>query len=95
MFHLFMNIAIVILAGFGLKSIIDISNDKVKKENFKKLCYIFFGIAGLMFLISIIGFENSYASSISHSQIVDKLKQQGAIPHMPLNLFKQSSPHSI
>jgi len=78
MIHHFMNIAIVILAGFRLKSIVDIVNEGLHLEKFKKMCYVFFGIAGLMFLISIIGFENSYTDSISNSSLIKKLQQQGA-----------------
>ncbi|MBS1517095.1 MAG: YfhO family protein [Bacteroidetes bacterium] len=78
MIHHFMNIAIVILAGFGLKSIVEIVRENLNTEKFKKLCFVFFGIAGLMFLISIIGFESSYADSISNSPLTKKLQQQGA-----------------
>ena len=78
MIHHFMNIAIVILSGFGLKSVIEIVKGKTDSERLKKLCYVFFGIAGLMFLISIVGFEGSYTDSVSTSTLADKLKQQGA-----------------
>ncbi|MBK9331536.1 MAG: hypothetical protein IPM96_03785 [Ignavibacteria bacterium] len=78
MIHHFMNIAIVILAGFGLKSIVDITKDNLNTEKFKKLCYVFFGIAGLMFIISVFGFKDSYTDSISNSNLVNKLQQQGA-----------------
>jgi Bacterial membrane protein YfhO len=91
MIHHFMDIAIVILAGFGLKSIVDIIKDKASVEKFKKLCYVFFGIAGLMFLISIIGFESSYDSSIASSPLVDKLKGQGANPQQISQYTKQVS----
>ncbi len=78
MIHHFMNIAIVILAGFGLKSIVDITKENLNTEKFKKLCYVFFGIAGLMFIISVFGFKDSYTDSISNSPLVNKLQQQGA-----------------
>lgn len=91
MIHHFMDIAIVIIAGFGLKSIVDIVKDKASTEKFRKLCYVFFGIAGLMFLISMIGFENSYASSIANSALPEKLKQQGANQQQISNYVKQVS----
>jgi hypothetical protein len=73
-----MDIAIVILAGYGLRSIVDAVKDNTAVEKFKKVCYVFFGIAGLMLIISIVGFQDSYSSAISSSPLVDRLKQQGA-----------------
>jgi len=89
MIHHFMDIAIVILSGFGLKSIIEIVKNRTEIEQFKKLCYVFFGIAGLMFVISIVGFENSYTDSVSTSTLADKLKQQGATPQQITQYIKQ------
>jgi hypothetical protein len=91
MIHHFMNIAVVILAGFGLKSIIEIAKDKVNSDRFRKLCYVFFGIAGLMILISIFGFESSYSSSIASSPLVEKLKGQGANAQQISQYVKQIS----
>ncbi len=89
MIHHFMNIAIVILSGFGLKSVIEIAKEKTDSERLKKLCYVFFGIAGLMFLISIVGFEGSYTDSVSTSSLADKLKQQGATAQQISQYIKQ------
>ncbi len=89
MIHHFMNIAIVILSGFGLKSVIEIVKGKTDSERLKKLCYVFFGIAGLMFLISIVGFEGSYTDSVSTSTLADKLKQQGATAQQISQYIKQ------
>ncbi len=91
MIHHFMDVAIVILAGFGLKSIVESVKDNTAIEKFKKLSYVFFGIAGIMFIISIAGFENSYADSITHSSLVEKLKQQGANPQQISQYTKQIS----
>ncbi len=91
MIHHFMDIAIVILSGFGLKSIVDIVKDNASVEKFKKLCYVFFGIAGLMFIISIVGFESSYNSSIATSPLVERLKAQGANPQQISQYTKQIS----
>ncbi|MEO8665133.1 MAG: YfhO family protein [Ignavibacteria bacterium] len=91
MIHHFMDIAIVIVAGFGLESIVDIVKDNLQTEKFKKLCYVFFGIAGLMFIVSIIGFESSYSSSINSSPLIDKLKQQGATAQQISQYTKQIS----
>ncbi|MEO6694557.1 MAG: YfhO family protein [Ignavibacteria bacterium] len=91
MIHHFLNIAIVILAGFGLRSIVDIVKNNTQTEKFKKLCYVFFGIAGVMFIISIVGFESSYASSIANSPLIDKLKQQGATAQQISQYTKQIS----
>lgn len=91
MIHHFMDIAIVVLAGFGLKSIVEVIREFSNVEKFKKLCYVFFGIAGLMFLISMFGFEDSYAASISQSPLVEKLKQQGANAQQISQYIKQIS----
>lgn len=91
MIHHFMDIAIVILAGYGLKSIVDIVKDNTSVEKFKKLCYVIFGVAGLMLLISIVGFQDSYSSAISTSPLVDRLKQQGANPQQISQYTKQIS----
>ncbi len=89
MIHHFMNIAIVILSGFGLKSVIEIVKSKTDSDKLKKLCYVFFGIAGLMFLISIVGFEGSYTDSVSTSSLAEKLKQQGATAQQISQYIKQ------
>jgi hypothetical protein len=89
MIHHFMNIAIVILAGFGLKSVTEAVKNRTEAEKLKKLCYVFFGIAGLMFLISLVGFENSYMDSVSTSTLADKLRQQGATPQQISQYIKQ------
>ncbi|MBK8383563.1 MAG: YfhO family protein [Ignavibacteria bacterium] len=89
MIHHFMNIAIVILSGFGLKSVIEIVKGKTDSDRLKKLCYVFFGIAGLMFLISIVGFEGSYTDSVSTSSLAEKLKQQGATAQQISQYIKQ------
>ncbi len=89
MIHHFMNIAIVILSGFGLKSVIEIVKGKTDSDKLKKLCYVFFGIAGLMFLISIVGFEGSYTDSVSTSSLAEKLKQQGATAQQISQYIKQ------
>ena len=89
MIHHFMNIAIVILSGFGLKYVIEIVKGKTDSERLKKLCYVFFGIAGLMFLISIVGFEGSYTDSVSTSSLAEKLKQQGATAQQISQYIKQ------
>ena len=55
------------------------------------MSYAFFGVAGLMILISIIGFQDSYASSIASSPLADKLKQQGANAQQISQYIKQIS----
>jgi len=50
---------------------------------------VFLGIAGLMFLISIIGFQDSYTSSVVNSPLADKLKQQGANAQQISQYIKQ------
>lgn len=89
MIHHFMDIAIVVVAGFGLKSIVEIVKDNASVEKFRKLCFVLFGIAGLMFLISIIGFEDSYSSAVMNSTLAEKFKQQGATAQQISQYLKQ------
>ncbi len=90
MIHHFMDVAFVILAGFGLKSIVEIGKDKTETAKFKRVCYVFFGIAGLMLLISVFGFQDSYTSSVMNSPLTDKLKQQGANAQQISQYIKQN-----
>ena len=89
MIHHFMNISVVILAGFGLNSIVNAVKENVSAEKLKKICYVFFGIAGLMLVISVIGFESSYADSVTNSPLADRFKQQGATPQQINQYIKQ------
>ncbi len=63
---------------------------KPQLTNSKKLCYAFFGIAGLMLIISILGFQDSYTSSVMNSPFSDKLKQQGANAQQISQYIKQN-----
>lgn len=91
MIHHFMNIAIVILSGYGLKSIVDSAVSGSGEERFRKVAYAFFGVAGIMILISVFGFQDSYASSIANSPLTEKLKQQGANSQQISQYIKQIS----
>ena len=80
MIHYYIDLAFVILAGFGLVSIVDSVKDGISQTKFKKLSYVLFGIAGLMFLISLIGFEGNYKDAVASGPLAQKLQQQGATP---------------
>lgn len=89
MIHHFMNISVVILAGFGLNTIVNAVKENASAEKLKKICYVFFGVAGLMLIISVIGFESSYADSVANSPLADRFKQQGATPQQINQYIKQ------
>ncbi len=91
MIHHFMDIAIVILSGYGLTSILKALGNSAGSEKLKKVSYLFFGIAGLMILLSVFGFQDSYASSIASSPLAEKLKQQGANAQQISQYLKQIS----
>jgi hypothetical protein len=84
-----MDLIFVILAGFGIKSIVQAAKDNVLKAKMKKWSFIFWGIAGLMFIISIIGFESSYKSSVLNGPKAIEAKQQGASPQQINQYFTQ------
>lgn len=87
MIHYYIDLAFVILAGFGLKASIEAV--KENSEKFKKLCFVLFGIGGLMFLISIIGFQGSYKDSVLSGPKVAEYKQQGANPQQITQYFSK------
>ncbi|MBV6478899.1 MAG: hypothetical protein HGGPFJEG_01656 [Ignavibacteria bacterium] len=89
MIHHFMNISIVILAGFGLNSVVNAVKDSVSADKLKKICYVFFGAAGLMLIISVIGFESSYTDSVVNSPLAERFKQQGATSQQINQYIKQ------
>ncbi len=78
MIHILINVAFVILAAFGIKSVIDITKDKILSAGFLKSSKYIFLILALPILFSLIGFQDYYASQVSSSPIVQKLTQQGA-----------------
>ena len=80
MIHYYMDLAFVILAGFGLKSIVDSANDEVLKKKFKITTYVFLSIASFMFIISIIGFESSYKDAVLNGPKIMEYKQMGYNP---------------
>lgn len=91
MVHYYIDLAFVVLAGFGLKSIWDNYKDEVSREKMKKMSYILGSLAGLMLLISVFGFENSYTNAVSNSPLVEKLKSQGANAQQITQYVKQIS----
>jgi hypothetical protein len=91
MIHYYIDLAFVILAGFGLKSIWENYKNDVNREKLKKLSLILGSIAGLMLLISFFGFENSYTNSVTNSPLIEKLKAQGANAQQISQYVKQVS----
>lgn len=78
MIHILINVAFVILAGFGIKSIIEVTKDKTLSNGFLNSAKFIFPILALPILISIIGFQDYYTSQVTSSPLVQKLAAQGA-----------------
>jgi hypothetical protein len=78
MIHILINVAFVILAGFGIKSIIEVTRDKVLSAKFLNSAKFIFPILALPILISLIGFQGYYSSQVSSSPLIQKLAAQGA-----------------
>ncbi len=76
MIHYYIDLAFVILAGFGLKSVVESVKDAVSQKKYEKVLYTFAGIGVLMFIISVIGFESSYTDAVSIGPLAQKLRQQ-------------------
>lgn len=94
MIHYYIDLAFVVLAGFGLKSIAEIIKDEAGKERLKKMSFILGSLAFLLLLMAIFGFENSYTNSITNSPLVDKLKAQGANAQQITQYIKQISTYA-
>jgi hypothetical protein len=80
MIHILINISFVILAGFGIKSIIETAKDRPHSAGFLNAAKYVFPLLALPILISFIGFEGYYTSQVSSSPLIEKLHQQGANP---------------
>lgn len=78
MIHILINVAFVILAAFGLRSVIEITKDKAKSAGFLSSAKFIFPILALPFVLSVIGFQDYYSSQVSSSPLIQKLTQQGA-----------------
>ena len=78
MIHNFMDAGLAILAGFGLYSIAGSVRSLADSEKFKKVSYVTMGIAGLIFIISVIGFKDSYRNSVMNGPKAQEYKKMGA-----------------
>jgi len=78
MIHNFMDAALAILAGYGLMAIIGSVKNQIESDRFKKVAYVVMGFAGLLFIISIIGFKSSYKDSVLNGPKAQEYKKQGA-----------------
>ncbi len=77
MIHYYIDIAFVILAGYGLMSLVSFLKNSSDEDKLLKTSYVIGGIALLMFLISLFGFENSYTNSVLTGPMSQKLSAQG------------------
>ncbi|CAN5574984.1 YfhO family protein [soil metagenome] len=89
MIHNFIDLMFAILAGYGIKSIIDSTRDTERAQFFKKVNFGLMGFCGLLFIISIVGFEGSYKDSVVNGPKAQEYKQQGASPQQINQAFTQ------
>lgn len=80
MIHNFMDVGFALLAGYGLLSIVGSIKNQIETEKFKKVSFVVMGIAGLIFVISIIGFKDSYRESVLNGPKAQEYKKMGATP---------------
>lgn len=78
MIHILINVAFVILAGYGIKTIIDVTKDKAQSQRFLNAGKFIFPILALPILISIIGFQGYYTEQVQTSPLIQKIQGQGA-----------------
>ncbi len=89
MIHIIINVAFVILAAYGIKSIIETAKDKNASAGFIKNAKYVFPILFLPILFSVIGFEGYYSDSVLSSPLAAKLQAQGAPPQQISQYLKQ------
>ena len=77
MIHIIINVAFVILAGYGIKSIIDTAKDKNASVRFIKNAKYVFSILFLPIIFGIIGFKGFYTDSVMSSTLAQKLASSG------------------
>jgi hypothetical protein len=80
MIHNFMDVGFAILAGYGLMSMVGSIRNQIETEKFKKVSFVVMGIAGLIFIISIVGFKSSYRDSVLNGPKAQEYKKMGASP---------------
>jgi Bacterial membrane protein YfhO len=78
MIHILINVAFVILAAYGIKSIIDAAKDKVRSNAFAGAAKYMFPLLALPVLLSLVGFQGYYTSQVQSSPLIQKLTMQGA-----------------
>lgn len=78
MVQILIYVSFVLLAGYGIKSIIDTAKDKARSARFLNSAKYIFPLLGLPVIFSLIGFENYYTSLVQTSSLIDKVKEQGA-----------------
>lgn len=80
MIHILINISFVILAAFGLKSLIDVAKNSSLASSFSSSAKYILPILFLPILFSIIGFKEHYEGLVISGPIAEKLQLQGANP---------------
>lgn len=89
MIHYYMDFAFVILACYGLLTIINFAKNHETEEKLVKISYGVGAVALLMILISVFGFENSYMESVTAGPLAQKLMAQGYPAQQVAGYLKQ------
>ncbi|MCU0372869.1 MAG: YfhO family protein [Ignavibacteria bacterium] len=89
MIHYYMDFAFVILACYGLLTIINFAKNHETEEKLVKISYGVGVVALLMILISVFGFENSYLESVTAGPLAQKLTSQGYPAQQVAGYLKQ------
>ncbi len=89
MIHYYMDLAILFMAGFGLKSVIEMIKQADKQKTLLRTAYVAGGIGILFLLISVVGFESSYTDSVVNGPLGQKLSSQGYPAQQVAGYLKQ------
>lgn len=77
MIQIIINVAFVILAGIGIKTVIEVAQDKAAAQKFVYAGKYLFPIMALPIILSLIGFESFYTSQLSSGSFMQKLQEAG------------------
>ena len=86
MIHIIINVAFIILAGYGIKSIVDTAKDKNASARFLKNAKYVFSVLFLPIIFGIIGFKGYYTGLVTSGPLAQKLASSG-YPHQQITQY--------
>lgn len=89
MIHYYIDLAFVILAGYGLLTVTRSLKEAAFEKKYEKASYVVLAAGAILLLISFVGFESSYTNAVSSGPLSEKLRMQTDNPQQIANYTKQ------